>query len=176
MKVASLAGGRGVRFGAETQTRPKALVDVAGKPVLRRVMEIYSTQGYKEFVVALGYRGDDIKRYFFDTMWLEGDLAMDMASRSILSHSSDCHDWKITLIETGIDTATGTRLARLAPYLDGDCFMLTWCDGLADIELATLLTFHHSHGRIATLAAVSRRGRFGFIKVECDCFAHLVES
>ena len=166
MKVAILAGGCGVRFGAETQSRPKALIDVAGKPILRRVMEIYSEQGFNDFVIALGHRGEDIKRYFFETMWLEGDVAIDMATCSIRSLSAYCGNWKVALIETGIDTATGTRLARLEPHIDGDCFMLTWCDGLADIDLASLLSFHHAHGRIATLTAVHKRGRFGEISIE----------
>jgi len=176
MKVAILAGGRGVRFGAETQSRPKALIDVAGKPILRRVMEIYSAQGLKDFVIALGHRGGDIKRYFFETMWLEGDVAIDMAARSIRSSPAHCDDWNIALIETGIDTATGTRLAKLAPHIDGDYFMLTWCDGLADIDLASLLSFHRAHGRIATLTAVNRRGRFGEISIEDDAVTRFDEK
>lgn len=173
MKVAILAGGRGLRFGAETQTRPKALIDVAGKPILRRVMDIYSEQGLNDFVIALGYRGEDIKRYFFETMWLEGDIAIEMASRSI---SSRRPHWNIALVETGIDTATGTRLAKLAPYVDGDCFMLTWCDGLADIDLAGLLDFHRGHGRVATLTAVNKPGRFGEIAMHDNAVTRFDEK
>lgn len=176
MKVAILAGGRGVRLGVETQSRPKALIEVAGKPILRRVMEIYSAQGFKDFVIALGHRGEDIKRYFFETMWLEGNVAIDMAARSIRSHPDDCGDWNISLIDTGIDTATGTRLAKLAPHIDGDCFMLTWCDGLADIDLASLLSFHRAHGRIATLTAVNTPGRFGEISMENEAVIQFDEK
>jgi glucose-1-phosphate cytidylyltransferase len=168
MKVAILAGGRGLRFGAETQMRPKALIDVAGKPILRRVMEIYAEQGFKDFVIALGHRGEDIKRYFFD--------AIDMATRSIRSRPSNCNDWTISLVETGVDTATGTRLAKLAPHINWGLFMLTWCDGLADIDLANLLKFHRSHGRIATLTAVNKRGRFGQLSLEDDVVARFDEK
>jgi glucose-1-phosphate cytidylyltransferase len=176
MKVAILAGGRGSRFGSETKSRPKALIDVAGKPILRRVMEIYSAQGFTDFVIALGHRGGDIKRYFFETMWLEGDVVIDMAARSVCSRRADCGNWRITLIDTGTDTATGTRLALLQPHLDEDCFMLTWCDGLADIDLATLSNFHRSHGRIATLTAVNRKGRFGEISIMDDAVTQFVEK
>jgi glucose-1-phosphate cytidylyltransferase len=176
MKVAILAGGRGNRLGAETQARPKALIEVAGKPILHRVMEIYSAQGLNDFVIALGYRGDDIKRYFFDTMWLSGDITINMSSRSIHSSSVISTNWNVALIETGTDTPTGTRLARLAPHIEGDRFMLTWCDGLADIDLGNLLSFHRAHGRVGTLTAVNRRGRFGEISIEDDAVTQFNEK
>jgi glucose-1-phosphate cytidylyltransferase len=176
MKVAILAGGRGNRFGAETQSRPKALIEVAGKPILHRVMEIYSTHGFNEFVIALGHRGDDIKRYFFDTMWLRGDITINMSSRSIHSSSDGSSDWNVALIETGADTPTGTRLAMLAPHIEGDRFMLSWCDGLADIDLGNLLSFHCAHGRIATLTAVNARGRFGEVSIQNDAVIRFDEK
>ena len=176
MKIAILAGGRGSRFGDETQSRPKALIEVADKPILHRVMEIYSAQGLNDFVIALGHRGDDIKRYFFDMMWLRGDVTINMSSRSIGPSSDGSTEWTVALIETGIDTPTGTRLARLAPHIEGDRFMLTWCDGLADIDLGHLLSFHRAHGRIATLTAVTRRGRFGEVSIQDDAVIQFDEK
>jgi len=166
MKTAILAGGKGVRFGAETQALPKALIPVAGKPVVRRVMDIYAAQGFNEFVIALGHRGLDIKRHFVEAMQLDGNIKLDLRNRTIVSPPGPLDNWQIELVDTGQDTATGGRVGRLADHVDGDRFMLTWCDGLSDIDVEALLAFHRSHGKVATLTAVNRKARFGYLTLD----------
>lgn len=162
MKVLILAGGRGTRFGSETLTCPKPLISVDGKPVILRVMEIYARQGFKDFVIATGYRGDQLKCYFHQLMLLDGDLSPEFCNRERYS------DWNVTMVETGLDTATGTRIGKVGPYVDGETFMLTWCDGLADVDLKLALEFHEAHGRLATVTAVNHRDRFGLLNIEND--------
>ncbi len=176
MKTAILAGGFGMRLGADSLTTPKPLVDVAGKPLLRHVMDIYSRQGFRDFVIALGYRGLDIKRHFVESMWLDGDIKLDTKHKTVSSNNSHCDDWLVDLVDTGQGTATGGRVRRLKRYVGDDTFMLTWCDGVADINLEELLAFHRSHGRVATLTAVNRRARFGYLKLDGDTVVQFDEK
>lgn len=151
MKVAILAGGEGTRLIEETGVKPKPMVKIGGRPVLWQIMKYYSHFGFKEFVIALGYKGEYIKR------WVQENCA-----------GVSEQDWIIHLVETGQKTQTGGRIKRLAPWLGDQAFMLTWCDGLADVDLDALLKFHRLHGRMATLTAVRPPPRFGHLTLEGD--------
>jgi len=161
MKVVILAGGLGTRLAEETAVVPKPMVEIGGRPILWHIMKIYAEQGFDEFVVALGYKGEAIKRYFFDFRALNGSLTIDLATGRITPHHPPTGNWKIHLIETGLDTLTGGRLLRLRHLLEAGTFMLTYGDGVADIDLNALLAFHRSHGRLATVTAVRPPARFG---------------
>ena len=166
MKVAILAGGLGTRLAEETEIRPKPMVEIGGRPILWHIMKIYSHFGLNEFVIALGYKGEYIKRYFVDYCSLNGNLQVDLARG--LVHRQDegagaltTENWSVDLVETGLKTQTGGRIKRLAPFLSDSTFMLTWGDGLADVDITRLLDFHYSHGRLATVTAVRPPARFG---------------
>jgi glucose-1-phosphate cytidylyltransferase len=167
MKVAILAGGMGTRLAEETEIRPKPMVEIGGRPILWHIMRHYDHFGFKDFVVALGYKGDSIRRFFRDYLTSFSDLTIDLASGTTESHGSDhIEKWRIELIDTGHQTNTGGRIKRLAPYLENQTFMLTWGDGVADVDLNRLLEFHRSHGRLATVTAVHPPARFGQVEVE----------
>ena len=161
MKVVILAGGLGTRLAEETTVVPKPMVEIGSRPILWHIMMIYSAQGFDEFVIALGYKGDVIKRYFFEFQALNGSLTIDLATRRITPHDAPTGNWKIHVIETGQDTNTGGRLLRLKPLLQNERFMLTYGDGVADIDLTALLDFHRAHGKAATVTAVRPPARFG---------------
>ena len=161
MKVVILAGGFGTRLAEETAVVPKPMVEIGGRPILWHIMKIYAQQGFDEFVVALGYKGDVIKRYFFDFQTLNGDLTIDLATKRITPRGEPAGHWKIHLIETGLEALTGGRLLRLKPLLQDGTFMLTYGDGVADVDLRALVAFHRSHGRPATVTAVRPPARFG---------------
>lgn len=168
MNVAILAGGLGTRLAEETAVLPKPMVEIGGRPVLWHIMKIYAAQGFHEFVVALGYKGDVIKRYFFEFQTLHGDLTIDLATRRITAHDEPDCGWTIHLMETGLETMTGGRLLRLAPMLRDETFMVTYGDGVADIDLAALLRFHRTHGRLATVTAVRPPARFGGLSFDTN--------
>jgi len=176
MKVAILAGGLGARFSEETLHRPKPLVEIGGRPILCHVMDIYSRFGFKEFVVATGYKKEMIAKYFADYYTTCRNLTVDLGTGQIAQHGGDPPDWLVHLIDTGPDTMTGGRIKRLAPYLDNETFMLTWCDGLADIDIGRLLAFHRSHGRLATVTAVQPPSRFGQMRIEDDRVVEFAEK
>ncbi|MPZ48190.1 MAG: glucose-1-phosphate cytidylyltransferase [Dehalococcoidia bacterium] len=166
MKVAILAGGTGTRLAEETVVRPKPLVEIGNMPILWHVMTSYAQYGFREFVVALGYKGDQIKRYWADYCLLGGSITVDLAEGGIdQAGERPAEDWVVRLIETGEKTGSGGRVKRLSPYLGQETFMLTYTDGLADIDLARLLEFHKKHGRLATLTAVRPPGRFGHLDI-----------
>jgi glucose-1-phosphate cytidylyltransferase len=167
MKVVILAGGYGTRMSEETATIPKPLVDVAGKPLIWYVMKCYANYGFKDFVIACGYKGELIKEYFSRASRFSSDISVDMSKSEVNVINERYNDWKVTLIDTGIDTLTGGRIKRLANYIDGDTFMLTYGDGISDVDLNKLLAFHRSHGKKATLMAV-RMPRFGLVNTEAD--------
>ncbi len=162
--VAILAGGLGTRLSEETVQRPKPLVEIGGKPVIWHVMKHYDAYGLTEFVIALGYKKEAIIRYFLDLRASSGNLTVHTRDGSISLHDAAAElDWTIHLIDTGPDTLTGGRIKRLQPYLGGGTFMLTWCDGLSDVDLSELLAFHRAHGKLATVTVVRAPSRFGFV-------------
>lgn len=166
MKVAILAGGVGSRLSEETCAKPKPLVEIGGRPILWHIMKHYAHYGFKEFVIALGYKGQCIKKYMVDYCKLQSNLSVNMKNGDVIRHESNGADWKVDLIDTGVNTLTGGRIKRLAPYMGNETFMLTWGDGVSDVDLDELLAFHKSHGKLATLTAVRPTARFGHLNLE----------
>lgn len=165
MKVAILAGGFGSRLAEETEVRPKPMVEIGGHPVLWHIMRHYAYYGFNDFVIALGHKGEYIKRYFADYCSLGGDMHIDLKSRRIAASDASDFDWTLNLVETGLTTNTGGRIKRLARYVAGETFMLTWGDGVSDVDLGKLLEFHQSHGKLATLTAVRPPARYGHLEL-----------
>jgi glucose-1-phosphate cytidylyltransferase len=161
MKVVILAGGLGTRLAEETAVVPKPMVEIGGRPILWHIMKIYAAQGFEEFVIALGYKSEAIKRYFLDFQALSGSLTLDLATGRLIPHDGPNEKWKIHLVETGTDTMTGGRILRLRHLLQDGTFMLTYGDGVADVDLKGLLGFHRSHGKLVTMTAVRPAARFG---------------
>jgi glucose-1-phosphate cytidylyltransferase len=165
MKVAILAGGFGSRLAEETEIRPKPMVEIGGKPILWHIMKIYDHFGFKNFVIALGYKGEYIKRYMVDYCSLASDLTVNLRTGSVLPHASAAPEWQVELIDTGQRTNTGGRIKRLAPHMSNGTFMLTWGDGVSDIDIDSLLDFHRSHGKLITMTAVRPPARFGALEI-----------
>jgi len=176
MKVAILAGGLGTRLAEETEIKPKPMVEIGGRPILWHIMKHYAHYGFKEFWVALGYKGDLIKQYFLDYYNLNGSMTIDFSSGQIQSRDKACEDWIVHLMETGQETLTGGRVKRLEPWLRDSSFMLTYGDGVSDVNLADLLRFHRAHGRIATVTAVRPPARFGGLVFDGDLVAEFTEK
>ena len=169
MKVAILAGGLGSRLAEETEIRPKPMVEIGGHPILWHIMRHYDHFGYNQFVIALGYKGDQIKLFFTDYLTTTSSLRVDVSTGDVRVHDGGAAEkWVVDLIETGRWTDTGGRIKRLAPWLGDETFMLTWGDGVSDIDLSRLLAFHRSHGRLATVTAVHPPARFGGLHIEGD--------
>jgi glucose-1-phosphate cytidylyltransferase len=174
MKVAILAGGLGSRISEETEVKPKPMVEIGGRPILWHIMKIYAHHDLTDFVVALGYKGEYIKRWMVDYCSLQSDLTVSLKNGQVSPHRNgngngrNGEDWTIDLVDTGHDTATGGRIKRLAPYLGDATFMLTWGDGVADIDLNELLAFHRAHGKLATMTTVRPPARFGHLELEGD--------
>jgi glucose-1-phosphate cytidylyltransferase len=168
MKVGILAGGLGSRLAEETDVRPKPMVEIGAMPVLWHIMKMYEHYGMKDFVVALGYKGEYIKRYMVDYCSLSGDLTVQLNTGNVLSRGSSAPEWQVDLIDTGQKTNTGGRIKRIAPAMGDETFMLTWGDGVSDINLAELLKFHRSHGKLLTLTAVRPPARFGALEITAD--------
>jgi len=167
MKVAILAGGVGTRLAEETVIKPKPMVEIGGRPILWHIMMHYSCYGYNEFVIALGYKGEYIKKYMVDYSSLHSNLTVKIRNGDVEVHECDGHpNWTVDLIDTGLETLTGGRIKRLASYLGNQTFMLTWGDGVSNVNLNKLLEFHHSHGKLATLTAVRPTARFGHLDLD----------
>ncbi|NJR67749.1 MAG: glucose-1-phosphate cytidylyltransferase [Synechococcales cyanobacterium CRU_2_2] len=167
MKVAILAGGLGTRLQEETVEKPKPMVEIGGKPILWHIMKHYSHYGFNDFLIALGYKAEVIKKYMVDYCALSSNLSVNLRSGTVQRHnSSSAPDWDVDLIDTGLHTNTGGRIKRLAPYIGNETFMLTWGDGVSDINLNELLAFHRSHGKLATLTAVRPPARFGHLELD----------
>lgn len=176
MNVVILAGGLGTRLSEETETRPKPMVDIGGHPIIWHIMKHYAGHGFREFVVALGYKGEEIKRFFLDYNRLRGSVTVDLSTGQSSFHEGTPEDWTVHLIDTGLKTNTGSRVKRLQPWLEGDTFMLTYGDGVCDIDLKKLLSFHRAHGRLATVTAVRPPARFGGLLFEGDLVSDFTEK
>lgn len=163
MKVCILAGGKGSRLAEETVIKPKPMVEIGGKPILWHIMMHYAHYGFNNFVIALGYKGEVLKKYMVEYASLNGDITVNMRTGQVTSHGNYSHDWTVELVDTGQETLTGGRIKRLAPFVGNERFMLTWGDGVADINLHDLLEFHKSHGKLATLTAVRPPARYGHL-------------
>ncbi|MDO8848021.1 MAG: glucose-1-phosphate cytidylyltransferase [Coriobacteriia bacterium] len=168
MKVVILAGGLGTRLSEETSVRPKPMAEIGDKPILWHIMKMYSHYGFNEFVICLGYKGYMIKEYFSNYFLHNCDVTFDMRTNELAVHQNVNEPWKVTLVDTGAETMTGGRVKRVAEYLNGERFMLTYGDGVADVDIPALLAFHEAHGKQATLTAVQPLGRFGALDVEGD--------
>ena len=167
--VAILAGGLGTRLAEETVQRPKPLVEIGGKPVIWHVMKHYDAYGMDEFVIALGYKKEAVIRYFLNLHTTNRNLTVRTRDGSVSFHDSDAGvDWTVHLVDTGANTLTGGRIKRLRPYLGKSTFMLTWCDGVSDVDLVKLLDFHHAHGKLATVTVVRAPSRFGIVDLAED--------
>jgi glucose-1-phosphate cytidylyltransferase len=166
VKVVILAGGLGSRLAEETDLKPKPMVEVGGRPLLWHIMSHYSRYGFKEFVVALGYKGDVVKKYFLDYSMLNANMTINLRGGDIHCHARQAEDWTVHLIDTGESTQTGGRVKRLEDMMRGDAFMLTYGDGVSDVDVLDLLAFHRSHGRAATVTAVHPPARFGNLRFD----------
>jgi glucose-1-phosphate cytidylyltransferase len=170
MKVVILCGGLGTRLREETEFRPKPLVDIGGRPILWHIMKTYAHYGFRDFILCLGYRGNMIKEYFLNYDAMNNDFTICLGQR-LKIHYDDFRterDFRVTLADTGLETQTGGRVARIQKYIDDDIFMLTYGDGLSDIDIADLLDFHRSHGKLATVTAVRPTSRFGILDLSGD--------
>jgi glucose-1-phosphate cytidylyltransferase len=170
MKVVVLCGGLGTRLREETEFRPKPLVEVGGRPILWHIMKIYAHSGFRDFVLCLGYRGNMIKDYFLNYEAMNNDFTICLGRQSQIRYNGlhDEQGFQVTLAETGLDTMTGGRLLRVKKYIDGDTFMLTYGDGVADIDLKRLLEFHQAHGKLVTVTTVTPTSRFGIVEMDRD--------
>jgi glucose-1-phosphate cytidylyltransferase len=167
MKVVILAGGFGTRISEESHLKPKPMIEIGGRPILWHILKIYSSQGFDDFVVCLGYKGFAIKEYFAHYFLHHSDVTFDFreGNRRVI-HSHSAEPWRVTLVDTGLETMTGGRLRRVAPYLDGKPFLMTYGDGVADVDLKALVAFHESHGKMATLTAAQPGGRWGALRID----------
>ncbi len=166
MKVVILAGGFGTRLSEETDIKPKPMVEIGGKPILWHIMKIYSTYGFNDFVICLGYKGYVIKEYFANYFLHMSDVTIDLKNNQLEIHNVKAEPWKVTLVDTGLNTMTGGRIKRVQKYIGNETFMLTYGDGVANINIKELLEFHKNHGKFATVTAVQPSGRFGALDLE----------
>ncbi|PIU19931.1 MAG: glucose-1-phosphate cytidylyltransferase [Elusimicrobia bacterium CG08_land_8_20_14_0_20_59_10] len=168
MKVVILAGGMGTRLSEETDLKPKPMAELGEKPMLWHIMKIYSQYGFNDFVLCLGYKGYMIKEYFANYFLHQADVTIDMKNNKMEVHHRKAEPWKVTLIDTGLNTMTGGRLKRVQKYVGKGTFMLTYGDGVADIDLKKLVAFHKKHGKYATITAIQNLGRFGALDMSPD--------
>lgn len=176
MKVIILAGGLGTRLSEETQLRPKPMVEVGGRPILWHIMNIYAAHGFCDFLIACGYKGEVIKRYYHDYFIHHSDLVVNLRDGSHECTSSTAPDWQVRMVDTGVATLTGGRLQRLREIIGQERFMVTYGDGVSNIDIKALLAFHRSHGKLATISAVTPPARFGALVIEGDRVAKFVEK
>lgn len=176
MKVVILAGGLGTRLAEETEVKPKPMVEIGGQPILWHIMMHYAHYDFKNFIIALGYKGEVIKKFMVDYLALHSDLTVNMATGETTIHDGYKPDWMVDLIDTGQGTMTGGRVKRLHKYVKDGTFMLTYGDGVSNIDLCKLLEFHKSHGKLVTLTAVRPVARFGHLGLDGDCVADFSEK
>lgn len=166
MKVLILAGGLGSRLSEETTLKPKPMVEIGGKPILWHIMKIYSHYGFNEFIILCGYKGYLIKEYFANYYRHMSDMTIDMANNTITHHKSHAEPWKVTLVDTGKNTMTGGRIKRVQEYVENEPFLLTYGDGVGDIDIPQSIEFHKQHGKAITMTAVQPEGRFGSLQID----------
>lgn len=176
MKVAILAGGHGTRLAEETEIKPKPMVEIGGRPILWHIMKHYAHFGLNEFVIALGYKGEYIKRWMKDYSALEGDMTVNTKTGEVKVYEKEKTEWVVDLVDTGLNTLTGGRIKRLRPWLGDSTFMLTWGDGVSDIDLNHLLAFHRAQGKLATLTAVRPSARYGHLEFQGDRITSFTEK
>ncbi|PRR82852.1 glucose-1-phosphate cytidylyltransferase [Clostridium vincentii] len=172
MKVVILAGGFGTRISEETELRPKPMIEIGGKPILWHIMKLYSSYGYNEFIICCGHKGYLIKEYFANYYMHMSDLTVDLHSGDIKYYNCKAEPWKITLIDTGINTMTGGRLKRVREYIENETFMLTYGDGVADVNINELIKFHKNNSNVATITAVQPSGRFGALDIDSNSYVN----
>lgn len=168
MKVVILAGGFGTRLSEETDMRPKPMVEVGGKPILWHIMKTYSNHGFNEFIILLGYKGYVIKEFFSNYFLHQSDVTIDLANNNMEVHQNESEPWKVTLLDTGLNTFTGGRIKRARNYIGDDDFLLTYGDGLSDVDISKTVEFHKNHGKIITMTAVKPAGRYGALDITAD--------
>ena len=161
MKVVLLAGGFGTRLSEETEIKPKPMIEIGGKPILWHIMKIYSHYGFNDFIICLGYKGYVIKEYFNNYFLHMADVTFDMVENKMEVHHKHAEPWKVTLVDTGANTMTGGRIKRVQSYIGDEPFMVTYGDGVSNVDINALIEFHKSHGKIGTMTAVQPSGRFG---------------
>ncbi len=167
MKAVILAGGMGTRISEESSIRPKPMIEIGGKPILWHIMKIYAHHGVNDFIICCGYKGYVIKEYFANYFLHTSDVTFDLKNNSMKVHQNNAEPWTVTVVDTGLETMTGGRLKRVAPYLENDAdFCFTYGDGVSDIDIAQSIEFHKEHGKLATVTAVQPPGRFGMINFE----------
>jgi len=166
MKVIILAGGFGTRISEDSHLRPKPMIEIGGRPILWHIMKTYSHYGFNDFVICLGYKAYVIKEYFANYFLHASDVTFDFANKNQMTvHNNNAEPWKVTLVDTGLNTMTGGRIKRVKQYIDNQTFMLTYGDGVSDINITDLLNFHKNHGKLATLTAIQPAGRFGALDI-----------
>lgn len=166
MKVVILAGGFGTRISEETTIKPKPMVEIGDKPILWHIMKIYSHYGYNEFIICLGYKGSYIKEWFNDYFLHSSDVTMNLEDNTITYHKSRSEKWKITLVDTGLGTMTGGRIKRIKEYVNDEPFMMTYGDGVSDVDISKLVDFHKKNKGIATITSIIPEGRFGALVID----------
>ncbi len=166
IKAIILAGGRGTRLAEETGSRPKPMVEIGGHPVLWHLMQLYAAHDISDFVVACGYKGEHIKDYFRSLLHRSSDFTIDLSSGAVDTHNATTPNWRVSVVDTGLDTMTGGRIRRLEPWIGTETFMVTYGDGLSNVDIRGLLAFHRAHGRLATVTAVRPPARFGGLVLE----------
>lgn len=176
MKVLILAGGYGTRLSEATDVKPKPMVEIGGKPILWHILKTYSHHGFNDFVILLGYKGYVIKEYFANYFLHQSDLTIDISNNKIEIHNNSSEPWKVTLIDTGLDTLTGGRIKRAAKYINNETFLLTYGDGVADVDIKKSVEFHKKHGKLVTMTAIQPEGRFGALDIQGDHIRSFVEK
>ena len=166
MKVLILAGGLGSRLSEETSMKPKPMVEIGGKPILWHIMKIYSQYGFNEFIILCGYKGYMIKEYFANYYRHMSDMTIDMGTNTITHHANHAEPWKVTLVDTGVETMTGGRIRKVKDYVGNEPFMLTYGDGVGDVDIHQLVKFHQQHNKAITMTAVQPEGRFGSLQID----------
>lgn len=168
MKVVILAGGLGTRISEESHLKPKPMIEIGDKPILWHIMKYYSHYGYNDFIICLGYKSYVIKEFFADYFLHTSDITFDLQNNKMMVHNNYSEPWKVTLVDTGLNTMTGGRVKRIQEYVGNEPFMLTYGDGVCDVNIHELVKFHKSHGKIATMTAIQPGGRFGALDIKDD--------